>query len=506
MYKILVVDDEILTVEFLCGLIPWEKFNCKIEGTALTANQAFRIVQEIRPDIIFMDIRMPKMDGIQLSKKILEFHPDCHIIVLTAYQDFNAAKAAIQIGVGGFILKHELDEKSLAVTLNEAIYKLSKQREMQSMILKKWLYNTIVNSAEIEFPRGHHHQKGTQYIFLLVIAERCFHLLPAYDSGYTAVFEDIGGCGFLKDKNLSLLEVSHLEGSTYGLLCSFFPQVSSKGTYDLLLSGIKSLEKEINLAISGNCSIVAAGPVNAPIKLTQINLKPILNEVMLCSGSVLTEKDYFNLPVIEPVFPERFVDAVIEHIHMRSPEVSNMIHAPFLHLPNQGRCAVDHLLPVKSLLERFNRMYINRGIPLFKPPDKLSSLIQLSRWISHLANELILVQGNLYSKNHSLAAETMKYIENAYGSDLSVEDIAKSLYVSSGHLRTVFKKELGCTVNEYLLKVRIGQAKRLLLEKDKKIYEIAALCGFKTSQYFSTAFKSAIGISPKEFMYGYVRD
>ena len=499
MYKILVVDDEVLTVEFLCGLIPWEQFNCAIEGTALTANQALKIAQKLRPDIIFMDIRMPEMDGITLSKKILEFHPDCHIIVLTAYQDFETAKAAIQIGIAGFILKHELDEKSLSATLGAAVDKLSKQRQIESMVLKKWIYNTVVDGLEEEFPRSQ--LQNMKYVLLVVMAD----IDDGIDDGKEEFLGDFTIGDFTNSKDMPLLEVSHLGQGSYGFLYGFFPQASAKDTHETLFDNIRTIESKVNAAINGHSSIVVAGPYNEPERFAQLGLKSVTNEILIRGGSILTQSDYFSLPLVEPAFPENFVDSIVGYIHMRNPSVPDMILEPFSHMPNQGRVKASRLTPIKSLIENFDQMCINLSKPLFRPPVKFGSLMELVGWVSDTARELILVQGNLYSKNQNVASETAKYLENNYGGDLSIEEIARSLYISSGYLRAVFKKEYGCTVNDYLLKVRISEAKRLLLEKDKKIYEIAALCGFKTSQHFSTTFKSVLGVSPKEFMYGYDR-
>ena len=509
MYKVLIVDDEILTAQFLQGLISWEKFGCEVVGMALTANQACRIAKEMRPDIIFMDIRMPEMDGIQLSQKIQSFHSDCRIIVLTAYQDFKTAKDAIQVGIRGFMIKHELNAELLETTLNATLDDLSKHRKMQSLAMKKWINDTVLDGLEIGFPASDHYKKEMQYVFLIVKTEEYYSLFPHSDNErQAAIFAN--KANFSGSEKMSLLEISQLKENAYGFLYELPPQISAKLTQERIMDNIRDVKEKIDTALSGKCSIVATDPFNESRELLNIRLKSVLTEVLLHYRGVLTEKEYFDLPLIKPVFPENFADTVLGNIQVRNPKVSELIWEPFIGMPDQGRCLLEDLSPIATLLESFGQVYANFKKPLFQqnqthenqPLKTIQSLTMLIQWISDQADELIHMEENLYSKNRKIAMETAKYIENNYSRDISTDSIAEYLHISNGYLRSIFKKEFHCTVSEYLVKVRLNAAKHLLLEKEKKIYEIAALCGFQTSQYFSATFKSVVGVSPKEFMYG----
>lgn len=509
MYKVLIVDDEILTAQFLHGLISWEKFGCKVVEIALTVNTAYKIAREMRPDIIFMDIRMPEIDGIQLSQKIQEFHPDCRIIVLTAYQDFKTAKDAIQIGIKGFMIKHELDAELLETTLRATLDDLSKHRKMQSLAIKKWINDTVIDGLKIGFPESVHDRKEMLYFFLLVKTEDYDPLFPhSGNERQAAIFAD--KCNFPSGKNLFLMEISQLKENAYGFLYALPHQVSAKETRDRIMTHIKDLQGKIDAEISGKSSIVVTDMFSESHELVDIRLKPVLNEILLHHSGVLTEKEYFELSIVKPVFPENFLDMVLGYLQVRSPKAAELIMEPFLDMPDQGRCLLEDLSPIAALLERFEQMYANFKDPLIQQSQSygkqalrtIHSLTMLIQWISGQADELIHMEENLYSKNRKIAVEAAKYIERNYSSDISTDSIAEYLHISYGYLRSLFKKEFHCTVSEYVVKVRLDAAKHLLLEKEKKIYEIATLCGFQTSQYFSATFKAIVGVSPKDFMYG----
>lgn len=114
MYKVMIVDDEPIIVEGLSRSIAWERWNCEIVATAHDGLEGKRLIEEKKPDIIFMDICMPEMDGLKMIAAINSQFPDLEVSVLTGYRDFEYAQTAIRLGVTRFLLKpsnmEELEE------------------------------------------------------------------------------------------------------------------------------------------------------------------------------------------------------------------------------------------------------------------------------------------------------------------------------------------------------------------------------------------------------------
>lgn len=114
MYKVMLVDDEPIIVEGLSRSIEWEKWNCRVVATANDGLEGKRLIEEYKPDIIFMDICMPEMDGLKMIAAIDSQFPDLEVSVLTGFRDFEYAQEAIRLGVTRFLLKpsnmNELEE------------------------------------------------------------------------------------------------------------------------------------------------------------------------------------------------------------------------------------------------------------------------------------------------------------------------------------------------------------------------------------------------------------
>ena len=105
MYKVLLVDDEPIIVEGLSRSIPWERWNCRVVATANDGTEGKNLIEKERPDIVFMDICMPEMNGLQMIAALNSQFPDLEVSVLTGYRDFEYAKEAIRLGVTRFLLK-----------------------------------------------------------------------------------------------------------------------------------------------------------------------------------------------------------------------------------------------------------------------------------------------------------------------------------------------------------------------------------------------------------------
>lgn len=102
--KVLIVDDEILAIEYLRDLIPWREYGYEIVGEATNARQALELFVKHRPQIVISDICMPGMDGLEFCGKILALDSSAKILLLTAYKEFEYAKKAIELGVCNYLL------------------------------------------------------------------------------------------------------------------------------------------------------------------------------------------------------------------------------------------------------------------------------------------------------------------------------------------------------------------------------------------------------------------
>ncbi len=138
MYKVVIIDDEPIIVEGLCRSINWEAAGCEVVGTAFSGEEGITLIRNTEPDLIFSDIRMPKIDGLTMIAAIKSEFPKTQITILTGYRDFEYAQRAIQLGVSRYLLKpskmEELSEALAFMTGKRAEEQYNKEQEEQMRI------------------------------------------------------------------------------------------------------------------------------------------------------------------------------------------------------------------------------------------------------------------------------------------------------------------------------------------------------------------------------------
>lgn len=131
MFSVVLVDDNPTITEALARSIRWQHFGFEVSRLFEDGAEALDYIMKHRPDVVITDIRMPRMDGIELARRLKQLQLRTHVIVLSAYSDFSYAQSLIRYGGYGYLLK-PLDEEELEVMLDELSLKL-KDRELLEM-------------------------------------------------------------------------------------------------------------------------------------------------------------------------------------------------------------------------------------------------------------------------------------------------------------------------------------------------------------------------------------
>lgn len=155
MYRVMIIDDERAIRNVLKLSIKWEKFDMEIAGEAESGIEAINTIDEIRPHVVFVDIRMPFMNGIEFSRLAKERYPNLKIIVLTAFNEFEYAKECIGIGVSDYLLKPIKRED-----INRALEKIKKQLDEAGTAEECEVYEEAsVSSKIMEYIAAHYSDK-----------------------------------------------------------------------------------------------------------------------------------------------------------------------------------------------------------------------------------------------------------------------------------------------------------------------------------------------------------
>ena len=135
MYKVLLIDDENVILEGLTKIINWKALNCKIVGTAEDGKEGLKKIEDLKPDIVLTDIRMPKISGLEMISLMKDLQPDCQIIILTGFRDFDYAQEAIRLGVLRFLLKPS-KKQEIVEAVKQAIEQIEKISSREKTVLE----------------------------------------------------------------------------------------------------------------------------------------------------------------------------------------------------------------------------------------------------------------------------------------------------------------------------------------------------------------------------------
>ncbi|MET8054313.1 response regulator transcription factor [Streptosporangium sp. NPDC005286] len=147
--RVLVADDQTVVREglvLLLGLLP----GIEVAGAAADGGEAVRLVGELRPDVVLMDLRMPRMDGVEATRRIREAHPEVHVVVLTTYSDDESVFAALGAGARGYLTK-DTDAESLASAIATVV---EGQAQFDPGIQRRLAEAVTVNRRAPDLPDG----------------------------------------------------------------------------------------------------------------------------------------------------------------------------------------------------------------------------------------------------------------------------------------------------------------------------------------------------------------
>lgn len=228
MYRVMIVDDETAIRSLLKKTINWEEMDLSVEGEAASGIEAINIIDEVRPDILFVDIRMPFMNGIEFAGLAIKRYPKLKIIILTAYEDFNYAKDCIGIGVSNYLLK-----PIVRTEINEALLKIKGQLDLERKL--DWERNQTEPDEAID----------ELYGYSFAIEEIVKYIKDNYE-----------------DKTLNLTSVSKIFGFNSSYLSRKFKEETGQGL-SAYLTEIR-MEKAKELAAKGSIMYMTAERVGIP--------------------------------------------------------------------------------------------------------------------------------------------------------------------------------------------------------------------------------------------------
>ena len=143
----MIVDDELLARRMLKESIVWEEYGYSICGEAANGKEGLEKAVLLKPDLIFVDIKMPVMSGLTMVKEIHGLELGCEIVMLTCYEDFDYVREAMRYGAADYLLKHTFEDEDLKELLKRIEKRIQKEENrMESLnLLKEDVFEKLIS-------------------------------------------------------------------------------------------------------------------------------------------------------------------------------------------------------------------------------------------------------------------------------------------------------------------------------------------------------------------------
>jgi two-component system, response regulator YesN len=560
MYRLLIVDDEEIIVnglyEIFHGL---EQIDLDVYK-AYSGEEAMEWLSRTRMDIVLTDIRMPEIDGLQLMEKIFASWPQCKIIFLTGYNEFEYVYKAIQHNGVSYILKAEDNDKvihavenaikeiQMEIRTENLIHQAKEQMIMALDLFQKDYFIHLlhedsamsVDKSQFEklsvpmspdlpvilllgevgnIPSDSSYWDKIQYLYsirLLIAQYLDPHLqnINVMDEGYRFVL-------FIQPKLLPVAgQIQEETAVRYERTISFL-----KGTLEMIQTVCRdSIHASVSFALSGEpCRWDEVSP-------KYYSLCQLLNyrvgsgiEMLLIDkefkNNILNNDSVAEIPELE-AYPEglelrlRQKNTEVIESYLESGQTEKYFHAlsqltePLKTIRSKNNnFALEAYFKVSMIL----LSYINRwkltekvafhiGLNKLMRTDKHESWEEAVGYLHDLSGVLFKLQNEDQKRRADNAIEYIQnFVETHLNEDLSLVRLAEQVYLNPSYLSRFYKQAAGINLSELIDNARIKKVKELLGKENIKINEVAKMVGYETAASFTRFFKKVTGSSPQEY-------
>lgn len=532
MIKVFLVEDEFAVRERMKKNINWEDNGFILVGEAADGEIAYPMIQETEPDIIITDIKMPFMDGLELSRLVKETMPQTKIIILSGYDEFDYAKEAIGIGVIEYLLK-PISAQKLLESMKCVAHIIEKEKQQQQSYEKYKLNDD--ESKKLEKRRFFNHLIASKLSVSTLIEEARALDINLSSTGYNILFVKIStGAKVIENYWETIQNIGKgLEEVLIGCTeCVLFDRemegwaVLIKGTphnlplleekyialIETLLKKYKLLAfcigvgrrvtrlSELAKAFEGASKAVAYSyilPEAQVIYYERLNEYTHLQQDVSIKNVDITKLDKKEVEsFLRSGLKSEIGNFTNQYFESMGSSIESLMFRQYI-MMSIYLCVVAF---VKQL--GYSEEYIleacgdlNQVIEAIQTKEEMQSTFK-----NILTQSLQLRDMVSINKYNLLLDEAKEYMKKNYNEEtISLNAVAEYVNISPSHFSTIFSQETGQTFISYLTEIRMEKAKELLRCSNMKTLEIGYAVGYKDPHYFSYLFKKTQKYTPKEY-------
>ncbi len=501
MYRILIADDEAIIRAGIKYLLDYESLGYTICAEAANGEEALAHITQEKPDVVLLDIRMPRMDGLEVIRKARESGFNGKVVIISSYTDFKYAQEAIRYGVQDYLTK-PIDEEELSDILErirssfdrEGLARTASQQYRNKA--RRSIVRDLILGEAIPSPQSQRDLHLDAKCYQVAIFRRWCPPLPneaRLRNPDNALFDHI----VLLEQDVMLL----------------------KGE-----EAIKKLREMIDFNIAANHD-------NSPASIPFFACGTVVSSLeeipdSYHSAQMLMQRRFFfdrdthvlyadALPTPDPSasiagtecikqYASELLDCIQSFNRRRMMQTLKELQERLTRAPESVETIrlflTDLYLQVK---EQMRHLYPSSEIPFFSNAAIIRTIqesVFLSEIIWFYSKRFeVFMDATGISTRDSVLDDILHYIHHNYASNITLENIAPLFGYNRSYLGKIFTKKMGQNFNSYVDFVRIEKSKELLLKDDMKVYTIAERVGYKNVDYFHIKFRKYVGQSPAEF-------
>lgn len=537
MVGVFLVEDEYVVREGVKKSIDWHGNGMEFLGEATDGELAFPQICKCKPDILITDIRMPFMDGLELSRLVRKELPDTKILILSGYGDFNYAKKAIELGITNYLLKPITPDKLLEAVSDvadivrkdrekeENLQKFQKEMKENEDLARTRFFNELVSrTLNFEQIMQETKERGLDFsasfykiILFTVTEDREDTEMTAYQDNVVRFDEKIAQ--FLQDEPGIDMFARGVEGLAFlikGESAEQIDELSEK----LLTYAVSAAQECGSLCYFGACgnlvqrvkeiseSFMLARRVFSYRYLGRKNC--IVNYEEANAADVTPEQ----VPDIRNIDLGRMDRDIVKNF-LKNGVVSETETFLSDYLNRLGDQNLDSLILRQyiamdvyiSTTAFLSKLGYDDHVIMEKLGDvrqlcaRIESARQMREYLAAFLTAAVELRDSSATKRLSkLLDDARAYIEAHYADeDISLNQVAESVNISPNYFSTIFSQETDSTFIEYLTRLRMSKAMELLRCTDRKTSDIADSVGYRDAHYFSYLFRKLNGCSPREY-------
>jgi two-component system response regulator YesN len=485
MYKVIIVDDELIErqgIQYLFG-----KYADIFETTAVENPMAvLEKMENENYDILCTDIKMPFMDGLELTKSALKLQPKLKIVIFSAYGEFSYAKTAIKLGVSDYILKPvNIDE--FQRVFNKILSELKEDINQRNYERDYILLNLLNGISPDKLLTNNKSNIDINYIntytrmLLIETGDNFFETSNEIfeKSLRSAVDQDFDYLNINQYQSILFLRDYIAEHSDFINL--------GKDIYDFIID-----------KYAVNSCVLLSRELNSYMDIiSEYAAFEELQESRFFTGNVpVLSFDSIQNPALE------YISELIERIHY---------YATMKDTYSLRQCVVFFCKQYRYR-QGFSKMYMNYilsemlkaiGENLLNGYEFQTEMQQIMKSDSY--EKIIEIMEKCIDKlevkeneqqNSKIIDHVIQYIYNNYQRDITLEEIAGEVYLTPSYLSHIFRKKTGTTLIKFIKQHRMLKAKEYLENTNMKIVDISKRIGYTNCSYFCQNFRSVYGISP----------